>query len=516
MELRLRPPFLKHLIGLYLLSYGAIRLVTLPRSAVNVDFFLQDNPTWGIAFRETQTLWGVRDAVVSGFTLFNLETPVLGSPFRIPFEMPLFQNFSAAICKFLQLEIVFGTRAVSLICFCVTTYLYSKLIKKKLGFVYAVVFLFLSTLSPFAILWSGIGLIENFTNLLLALYVWFLVLYLDEKRLIFLAISFLFLSLTSLSKITTSFPLAISLYIVILYQNQIMHQSKGFWFWLKRISYDSNLFLVAFFSLIPGYVWSIYADSVKNSSAATEWLTSSNLQSWNFGTLDQRVTLFSWQAIAGRLYLLVGVTIFLVPFLLKVKRLFPRILILFFVGVSPVLVYFNLYVVHDYYFLAIHSIMCLTSSICAIELIKHYSKVYNVRKDFVLLPGFVLLIIFSTWIWTPGHDYKGYLSNKQIRNLSYVETVASNTSKKDLVIVFGCDWNPAPLFLMNRKGFTVPNKFGNISQSLSFIDTTWGLNSFKLFVDCQRGSSSDKIPEFIGNQSLVRISDRVYRIISKN
>ena len=160
--------------------------------------------------------------------------------------------------------------------------------------------------------------------------------------------------------------------------------------------------------------------------------------------------------------------------------------------------------------------MCLTSSICAIELIKHYSKVYNVRKDFVLLPGFVLLIIFSTWIWTPGHDYKGYLSNKQIRNLSYVETVANNTSKKDLVIVFGCDWNPAPLFLMNRKGFTVPNKFGNISQSLNFIDTTWGLNSFKLLVDCQRGSSSDKISEFIENQSLVRISDRVYRIISKN
>lgn len=458
---------------------------------------------------------GVRDAVVSGFTLFNLETPVLGSPFRIPFEMPLFQNFSAAICDFLRLEIVFGTRAVSLICFCVATYLYSKLIKRKLGFVYAVVFLLLSTLSPYAILWSGIGLIENFTNLLLALYVWFLVLYLDQKRLIFLVFSFLFLSLTSLSKITTSFPLGISLYIIILYQNQIMHQSKGFWFWMKRISRDYNLFLVTFLSVIPGYVWSIYADDVKSASVATDWLTSSNLQSWNFGTLDQRVMLFSWQAIVGRFYLLIGVTIFLIPFLLKVKRFAPGILALIFAGILPVLVYFNLYVVHDYYFLAIHSTMCLASSVFSVELVKYYSKLYDVRKVFALLPSFVLVIIFSTWIWTPGHDYKGYLFNKQIKSLSYVETVANNTSKDDLVIVFGCDWNPAPLFLMNRKGFAVPNKFGNISQSLNFIDMNWGLNSFKLFVDCRRGSSSEKIPEFVGNQSLVSISDRVYRIISK-
>ena len=61
-------------------------------------------------FRQTQTAWGIREASRNGYDLLNLRMPVLGYPYQVPFEFPLFQNISALVESIFSLGIVASGR----------------------------------------------------------------------------------------------------------------------------------------------------------------------------------------------------------------------------------------------------------------------------------------------------------------------------------------------------------------------------------------------------------------------
>ena len=53
--------------------------------------------------------------------------------------------------------------------------------------------------------------------------------------------------------------------------------------------------------ILAAAAWTRHADAIKAASRTTEWLTSTELREWNFGTLDQRLERGTWETILDRI-----------------------------------------------------------------------------------------------------------------------------------------------------------------------------------------------------------------------
>jgi 4-amino-4-deoxy-L-arabinose transferase-like glycosyltransferase len=501
-------------ILVYLGTFFAIRTTALSSDPVNIDVFLQQNPTWGIAFRETQTFWGVLSVLRNGYSLFDLETPVLGPPFQIPLELPLFQNISAFFCSLFGIDVAFGTRLLALFFFCLTVFIYFNLFKLLYSFQVAILFVIFCTLTPYSLVWSATGLIESFTNLLLSISVYLWYIYIKERKTSHFLVSCCVLSLASMSKITTVFPLALLIFFFLHVKNQ---QDKRVRISIRsflKINILLDYFLIATFSLFPGFLWSRFADDIKRQSFFTNWLTSGNLKTWNFGSFEQRITWLSWLAIGGRLYLVFGITLLTIILLFSFKRLTFDIIILMSITAIPILLYFNLYVTHDYYFMALQPLLALLASLTWVS----FTTFLTSRWSLALkrsLPWFIILCIASTFVWTPGHDYKTYLRGSRTLDLHYVKSVKVLSKPSDYILMLGCDWNPAPLYLMDRKGLAIPSFLDNVNEALRIVDRKVGLHKFKIFVNCDRSIEVLNPAPAHENYIFTLISNRVYLISNK-
>ena len=110
--------------------------------------------------------------------------------------------------------------------------------------------------------------------------------------------------------------------------------------------------------LVAGLAWTRWADAIKAASDATAWLTSTALTSWNFGTVAQRLEPDQWEhVVANVIYLGGGIALPLlaIPILIfAVERRQLRFWTWIAVTLAgPVVVFFNLYYVHDYYSTAV-------------------------------------------------------------------------------------------------------------------------------------------------------------------
>ena len=411
-------------------------------------------------FRQTQTAWGIREASRNGYELLNLRMPVLGSPYQVPFEFPLFQNISALVGNIFNLNVIASGRTTSLLFFCLSGMLTFNLVKKITTNSIAILSICLLYLTPFSIQWSNAVLIESLANFFLILSATFLRLYFERKSsyLIFLSVSAL--SLSALVKITTPFPVIFILVIFLMWGTNFGLNMKNFSILLGSIS----------ISLLPALAWTRYADSVKNNGIFTEWLTSTNLRNWNFGTLDQRLDEFGWLSIFARIWLLGGVSFFLLTvfmiFIFFENKKIQKSWIVFVLPLVAPLTYFNLYVVHDYYFMAIlfPSVLFLSH---AIVLVKR-RFVWNIK-----IPAFVLLIfvlLVPSWMFTiPSRDYKSAIQSSREYVSPLASEIAVNTNSSDRIFVVGCDWDPSVLFFADRYGVAAPGWIGSTENALRFL-----------------------------------------------
>lgn len=103
---------------------------------------------------------------------------------------------------------------------------------------------------------------------------------------------------------------------------------------------------------MPALLWNLYIDLIKNSNELTVWLTSSNLRSWNFGTLSQYTDINVYRKILAFISTLIlssdfkylGLLLIFVILIIRKESIFVFGLPFIFI---------NLYYVHDYYFLAV-------------------------------------------------------------------------------------------------------------------------------------------------------------------
>lgn len=82
---------------------------------------------------------------------------------------------------------------------------------------------------------------------------------------------------------------------------------------LQRPRVDPWSVVLVVIPLLAALLWTRHADAIKAANPMMEWLTSRNFEEWNFGRLDQRFELRTWDVLGGRFPLLVGLGVVLLP-----------------------------------------------------------------------------------------------------------------------------------------------------------------------------------------------------------
>ena len=407
-------------------------------------------------FRQTQTAFTARIYHQDGIDLLHPKLPVLGPPFEVPFEFPLFQAAAALVIDAGVPEDA-AIRGTGLASFVLTAALLWLLVRRQAGRLGAGVALVVFAASPLAIEWSRAALIE-YLALGLAIAFALAGLRWREKKAWWWFVAALVLGcLAATVKITTAAFWIAPFAILGVWRDDMPATARS------RI----GAWVLTIVPLVAGVAWTRWADAIKAASDATAWLTSTALTAWNFGTVAQRLEPDQWEhVVANVIYLGGGIALPLlaVPIVIyAVERKQLRFWAWIAVTLAgPVLAFFNLYFVHDYYSTATTaSVAALVGVGFAALAAMRSTGARLVLLGAVVASAAVWLLNVSYWTRTfdPAPDPDGVLPlAAQIRR---------ETSPDQYVAIIGRDWSPSVLYYADRWGWMInphsaPGLIGNL------------------------------------------------------
>jgi hypothetical protein len=402
------------------------------------------------SFRQTQTAISTYWMIKEGNWLFY-ETPVLGYPWSIPFEFPIYQWMVALIYKASNLTLDESGRFLSIVCFYLSLIPIWFLIKelgrsRQCFWITSVLFL----VCPNLLFWSHTFLVESITLLFCLSFLSSGLCFLNRPGFKYFILCCLFGILASLSKITTFVPASYffaGLVIRDWYLNKYQIN------WKITLKYFSILLLV----LIPVscvLVWTHYADLQKMKNDIGSGLTSSALFGWNFGSVNLRFSLHYWYRLIGTALLNITYFIFILYFLFKKRAKFTlNQLLIPILGITCYLAgwltFANLIYVHDYYRFEVIPYLVISMGLC-----------FDLLKDH--LTKKILLVIFVVSVLSSGavsfqHYFKSVLKdNYTNRDYQVGSFVKDNTSTGSFMLIYGNDWNSSIAYYAQRKSLTDP------------------------------------------------------------
>jgi len=404
-------------------------------------------------FRQSQTAFTALLFHEQGIDLLHPKLPVLGAPWEVPLEFPLFQALASMIMD-LGAGPDVATRATGLASFVVTAWLTWVLARRTAGEHAGHIALGAFLCSPLALLWSRAALIEYLATALALAYVLAALRWLDGRgpRVSWVA-AVAFGALAMLVKVTTGvlFLLPILVVGVIALRGR---RAAG----TLHLAAIIGLGLVLALPVGAGLLWTRHADAVKAASEFTAWLTSGSLMDWNFGTLAQRLDVGSWSALAHRSNITAfgGLLALWTPLTLAGGIRSPAwgvaLASVLAVWAGP-LVFTNLYYIHDYYLTAVSPFVAVGFGIGFAWLVRRVWAIRSWRLRgrwlaMACLGIWVADVVLSVGYW--GVQYRGVVDPEGA--LVAARAIDSQTGPDDLVVVTGRDWSPAALYYARRWG----------------------------------------------------------------
>lgn len=406
-------------------------------------------------FRQTQTALTAYWFAAEGVTLPAYQLPVLGRPWTAPFEFPLYQMAAAAVHR-LGVPLDAACRGTALVAFVATILVLVRLLLRHGAppLVAAVVGV-LALSSPFALVWSKAALIE-FTAVWCGVAFTGLAADADAEGLGFARWLLLVVvgTAAALVKITT---------FVVFWPAVALYAADRLWTLHRERAAPRSLFVeavawgaVLVLPVLAGGVWVATTDAVKVAAEASARLASDNLRGWNHGTLAQRLDYRTWRVIAHR----IGgdVLPFVWPLALYgivvLRRLPRRIAVLGFGtlagGCIAVSLFFNLYVVHDYYLCAVVVPLWLAAAAGV------WGVAERIRRPAVrrlVLPAILaLMIIAAARSFMVRFSYGDFTHHELLAFCHDVRRVVPPDA--ELVIV-GDEWNSRVPYYAQRRAFMV-------------------------------------------------------------
>lgn len=410
-------------------------------------------------FRQTQTALTV-SSLLSGSPFLAYETPVLGPPWSIPFEFPLYQWIVAAVVKTGLFELEQAGRFVSVFFFLSTLYPVFKILEVlKLKRNQRFLILTLYCLSPQYIFWSRTFMIESTALALGVYYLWFVTLYVRlkdsvVKRWLILSSIGIIGVFGGMVKVTTFVAFVVAaclIWGVFLFKAR---QDEGG----SEIKFISQLGFIVFAVIIPlisVLLWTSYSDSLKlmNPIAATH-LTSASLKKWNFGTLEQRLSLDTWKLFYQRTVPdLIGNSYIIIIYLLiaatmctkhLIRTIIPLLLFLI-----PMLIFTNLHFKHNYYSYANGIFLIVAVGVVIVQLCESTSRF----RRLIGISFFSLIVILSLYHYKKNYwpvQGSGY-------NFSEISSDFDKyTNPDDVIMIFGADWSSEIPYYLKRKAVMIP------------------------------------------------------------
>ncbi len=408
------------------------------------------------AHRQTQTALTSYWMIHEGWTL-AYQTPVMGYPWSIPFEFPIYQTMAAFISGLLHLPLDPVGRLLSF-CFLIACAWPAFQIAKRLNLQDEVPWVFCALLwsSPLYLFWGRTFMIETAALFFTFAAIPFaLDLRSPQVRVRSVILFTLFATLGLLQKVTTAAPALMVMAFVLL-----IHYIKTYGIKLPPWRY---IFCVGLGFLIPFivvFLWTQYTDIIKAQNEFGKIITSEALQQYNWGVLEQRwdfkiLKNIFWDRVfvenaAGFL----GVALFIYAFLYGERRTRTIMCVSLILFVAPIALFINLHDVHHYYQASsvLFLIAALTLAIFSLP------KIYGHQW---LVPSVTILFIISNLYYFSA-GYANYLKlNMNTSNhttLIISDVIKRHTSENDgIVIFFPSGWSSEFAYYSTRKAFTLPD-----------------------------------------------------------
>lgn len=400
-------------------------------------------------FRQTQTLvssfWMTRDG-----PWWMYHTPVLGYPWSIPFEFPLYQ-WGVALLAMLPLGLNLDTagRLVSVAALVGCAWPLRSVLRgmgatRRLQDIATLLFLS----SPLHVFWGRAAMIETTALLLSLLFV------VAIQRLVVrltpgdLLLAVLFASLSALVKITTFFPFAL-LAGALVAARLLAHARHGQLRAAAGLALATVVpIIVALFCLM---LWLAGSDRMKMGSVLAEFSTSGNLSGWNIDQSPLHNADDFWhRVVLGRMVPdILGHSVWLV--LLAVYLVLPgrRHWIVWVVGccalfLAPMLVFTRLHYTHDYYQMANATFLLVGLA----ALLSAASERW--RAD--VAAGLGYLAVAGMFIQFHGHYWRSIQHfDPNHPSLVVADVIRKHTLPDDVLVVLGLKWSSEVPYYSQRR-----------------------------------------------------------------
>lgn len=398
------------------------------------------------SFRQTQTAisayW-----LAEGGSFLRYETPVLGAPWLIPFEFPLYQGLVALVKNAFGIPLEQAGRLVGRLFFYLSLFPIMGIafccgFRGKKLLLPATLFL----VSPLYLFWSRTFMIEMTATFFGLAYLASSLYWAKKKTAGWLLSALLFGVLAALVKSTTylTFGIATGLYFVWLFLIE------------KRRDQIVSILVLLALPLFVGMAWAKYTDYVKLQNPLAEFITSGSLMQWNFGTLEQRLSGDFWYMIFRKtIHESIGhrttwlLSLALVAWWRKSALLY---FLAFFLFLSAPLIFTNLHIAHNYYANA-NGVFLVLALAVAIAMPWQWGTLWAKRAAFILY-GFALVFAIREYF---KQDYYLQLA-ENVGPIGLGQEVQKVVAKEDVIVVIGWDWDSTVPYYSERRAIMLTQK----------------------------------------------------------
>ncbi len=407
----------------------------------------------GQEFRQTQTAISCLFTQKDGYKI-DYPTPVLGKPWSAPMEFPFYQWAVAAWANQTGQPIHVAGRWVSVLCFYAgLPALFVLLRRLRLPDFQVWLALAFILSSPVYVFYTRGVLIESMA---LAAVAWHLVCVLrciDGPRRLWAALAgaWLFGAVAILTKITTwlGWILPAVLLTLVLLWREARADDRS---WKRLLGLAGRALLATVPVFVVGLLWTRAADQIKALNPAARFLLSGNLNEWNFGTLPMRFSAAFWQSVWHNLtldQLAAPVAIAGPVFLLLNPRQWRPLAFLVLPFLGAIMIFTNLYFLHDYYYYAIAAFAAAAGSVAVTGL---FATPAVPRWAAWTATLFALSLQFVIY-------FQGYYQEQRLDfygGNGLTQALRANSSPDDVIMIYGDDWASMIPYYSGRRALMIP------------------------------------------------------------
>jgi hypothetical protein len=432
------------------------------------------------AFRQTQTAYTAVMFAENGIDLLRPPLPVLGPPGIVPLEFPAFQAAGAVLMD-LGLNADLAMRTAGVLSFLGTAALIYALARHLAGTFAAVIALSAFLLNAHGWIYGRASLIEYVAAGAGVAFVWLAAKWFRGDGPSHWAIALGSGILATAVKITTG-----GFYLLPVL---LLRSSDGQW-GFRSVKMWSLVIL----SASSGFLWSVYAQTVRDETPAAAFLSLQNQPAWLFGTVGQRLDLAEWRVPLVALLMLTGSGLIVwAPLAIARARTVAQpaftIALAALIVVVPV-VLFNLYAVHDYYFSAIAPVIALAIGLGADQLRRMRPSKWQRRATVGLVGAWVATIVALIPQWSIVYG----TPSEEPRTMRIASFIRDHSSPGEWVIQSGLGWNPSFLYYARRRGIAVPDHEGFQDASALSLGTILADPRFGTEIRCTTAGTCEVVP----------------------